>query len=125
MNKNSHTAHTCQAIVVNCIDFRLRKSLRSFLTSHLDEGGYDRVAIAGAVKNLPFVVEQIAISERLHKIQEIYLINHEDCGAYGAEGTYEKHKEDLLFAKTILSQKFPKLKIILYYLKLNGEFVKI
>ena len=111
--------------MVNCIDFRLRKPLRSFLTSNLDEEGYDRVAIAGGVKNLPFIVDQIDLSVKLHHVREAYLINHEDCGAYGPEGTFEKHKEDLLFAKKILQHKFTKLKIVLFYLKLNGEFVKV
>ncbi len=47
------------------------------------------------------------------------------CGAYGEEGTFEKHKEDLLLARDILKQKFPNLKIVPLYLKLNGEFVKV
>ncbi|MCL4338525.1 hypothetical protein M1271_02455 [Patescibacteria group bacterium] len=116
--------HECQAIVVSCMDHRLRSFLRKWTIANISEG-FDRVAIAGGVKNLPFVVEQIDLSVKLHNIKEAYLINHGDCGAYGAEGTFEKNKEDLLFAKKILQHKFPRLKIILFYLKLNGEFVKI
>lgn len=118
------TSHTCQAIVVSCMDFRLRKYLREWTTKTIT-GGFDRVAVAGGVQNLGFVVGQVALSQKLHHIHEVYLINHEDCGAYGVEGTFEKHKQDLLFARQILAHTFPKLKIIPLYLKLNGEFVEI
>ncbi len=83
------------------------------------------MAVAGGVKNFPLILEQINISIKLHHINEVYLINHEDCGAYGEEGTFEKHKEDLLLARDILKQKFPTLKVVPLYLKLNGEFVKV
>lgn len=118
-------SHTCQSIVVSCIDFRLRKHLRGWTETALDNGGYDRVAIAGGVKNLPFIVDQIELSQKLHAIKEAYLINHEDCGAYGKAGNFQKHKEDLQFAGEILKRKLPQLKIHLFYLKLNGEFVKV
>ena len=89
------------------------------------KSGFDRLALAGGVKNLPFVLDQVELSLKLHHIDEVYLINHEDCGAYGAEGTFAKHKNDLTFAKKIIKQKFPKLKIVPLYLKLNGSFVKV
>src|SRR3989338_6428391 len=125
MLKDDHDKHSCQAIVVSCMDFRLRKHLREWTLKMLDQEGFDRLALAGGVKNLPFVLEQIALSVKLHHIDEVYLINHEDCGAYGKEGTFAQHKKDLKFAKKIIRQKFPKLKITLYYLKLDGEFVGI
>lgn len=124
MTKNDHASHSCQSIVISCMDFRLRQYLRKWTTGTL-EGGFDRVALAGGVKNLAFILDQVELSFKLHHICDVYLINHEDCGAYGAEGTFSKHKKDLLFAKKILEEKFPKLKIIPLFLKLNGEFVKV
>lgn len=121
---NNHSFHTCQAIVVHCMDFRLRKYLNEW-TKHLAKGGFDLVSIAGSVKDLDYISKQIEISNRLHHIKEVYLINHEDCGAYGKEGTFEKHKEDLNSAKKVLEKKFPHLQIFLYYLKLSGEFIKL
>jgi carbonic anhydrase len=122
MKQTKHATHTCQAIVVSCMDFRLRTALRKWTKETLKDEGFDRLAIAGGVKNLPFVLDQVELSYKLHAITEVYLINHEDCGAYGAEGTYKKHKEDLSFARKIIKRKFPKLKIYLLYLKLNGKF---
>lgn len=121
----NHSKHQCTAIVISCMDFRLRKHLRKWAIKNLDVGGYDRVAIAGGVQNLGVISDQVSLSKKLHDIHEVYLINHEDCGAYGADGAYAKHKEDLLFAKTILKHKFPKLSVIPLYLKLNGEFIRV
>ena len=120
-----HTTHTCNSIMITCMDFRLRKHLRNWAIKNLDKGGYDRVAVAGGVKSLGLIVDQVSLSVNLHHVCEVYLINHEDCGAYPVEGTYEKHKEDLLLAQTILRHQHPKLKIVPLYLKLNGEFVRV
>ncbi len=116
--------HSCQAIVVTCIDFRLQKYIEKWTAKNLP-GGYDKLSIAGAVKDMTYVLKQIDISIRLHHVKEVYLINHEDCGAYGTEGSLEKHQNDLTAAKKAISAKFPHLKIFLLYLKLDGEFVKV
>jgi len=102
------------------MDFRLRSDIRKW-TAKL-EGGFDRLAIAGGVKNLPFVLEQVELSYKLHHICEVYLMNHEDCGAYGQEGTEEKHTEDLKIAKQKILSQFPELQVETYYLKLDGTF---
>lgn len=83
------------------------------------------MAIAGGVKDLNYLITQIEISVRLHHTKEAYLINHEDCGAYGETGNFNKHKEDLLLAKKTIEEKFPQLTIVPYYLKLNGEMIKV
>jgi carbonic anhydrase len=106
------------------MDFRLRKYLNDW-TDRTITKGYDLVTIAGGVKNCSFIIEQVAISVQLHGTSEVYLINHEDCGAYGKTGTYKKHQKDLLFAKKIINDRFLTLKIFPYYLKLDGEFVEV
>ncbi|OIO13849.1 hypothetical protein COV53_00105 [Candidatus Gottesmanbacteria bacterium CG11_big_fil_rev_8_21_14_0_20_37_11] len=107
------------------MDFRLRKGIRKWTIEKFKNKTFDRVAIAGGVKNLPFILDQIELSFKLHHISEAYLINHEDCGAYGDENTFKKHKEDLLFAKQIIKQKFPALKIYTLFQKLDGKFIKV
>lgn len=119
------TAHTCRAIVVSCMDFRLGKYIGTWADKNIGVNNYDRLSLAGAVKNLPFVMEQISLSVKLHGIKEAYLVNHEDCGAYGAAGTLEKHTEDLLAAKKEIESKFPDLTAHTLYLKLDGEYVKV
>ncbi|MBT3223641.1 MAG: hypothetical protein HN348_31605, partial [Proteobacteria bacterium] len=87
--------HSCRACAVFCMDFRFHDQIRSFLECEgLLDDGVDIVRVAGVAKNLArsaspgarnFVLEQLHISQTLHGIRQIYLINHEDCGAYGAE----------------------------------------
>ena len=115
-------AHTCDAVVVSCIDFRFQKYIKDWTNEKLKGKTYDYVALAGGTKDLPTILNQIDLSVRLHSIKEAYLIHHEECGAYGAESTPEKHAEDLKKAKTEVLAKYPELKVTLYYLHLDGTF---
>lgn len=124
MSASLHTPHTCNAIGVSCMDFRLRTFLRAWTQKEIT-GGFDRVALGGGVKNLPFILEQIELSVKLHHICTVYLINHEDCGAYAEEGTFARHKKDLLFAKKIIRQRLPQLVITPLFLTLDGKFLDV
>ncbi|OGG15755.1 hypothetical protein A3D77_07835 [Candidatus Gottesmanbacteria bacterium RIFCSPHIGHO2_02_FULL_39_11] len=126
MKKLPHSpSHTARAIVVSCIDFRFQDFLTEWTKKTFKKEGFDRVALAGGVKNLPFVIDQVDLSHKLHHIKEVYLINHEDCGAYGKEGNFQKHKKDLLKAKDEIAKKIPSLKVFLLYLTLSGKFQKV
>ena len=83
------------------------------------------VGFAGSTKDLDTILRQIDISVRLHHIAQVVLIHHEECGAYGAESSLEKHTADLLKAKSAILSCHPHLDISLYYLKLSGEFTPI
>jgi len=117
--------HTCDAIVVCCIDFRFQKYIRNWTDTHLKDKTFDLVGFAGSTKNLETVLEQIGISVRLHEIKEVVLIHHEECGAYGAESTPERHRNDLTLAKKEIQNTFPSVKTKLFYLHLSGEFEEV
>lgn len=119
--------HHCKALVFHCIDFRFGKAIEKYLEEKNLLGDCDIVAAAGAVKNLvspkeksdaEFVLRQIGISKKLHEIQEVMLINHTDCGAYGGASAFTddseefaKHSEDLKKAKEMIREEFPDLGI--------------
>ncbi len=119
--------HTCDAFVVACIDFRFQKYLKKWLNENFSEKNktYDYVGYAGSTKNLEIIMGQLDISVRLHQVSQVVLVHHEECGAYGAESTHDRHAEDLNKAKKIILEKYPNLKVDLFYLHLNGEFEKI
>lgn len=117
--------HVTDALVVHCIDFRFQEYLDAWLQEHLGYGSYDRVSLAGGVFDFKAVLEQIEISVRLHEIGKVVLINHENCGAYGAEGDFERHQKDLRVAKKAIQTDFPDLKVELYFLRLDGMFKPI
>jgi len=119
------TRHTCDAFVATCIDFRIQKTIDTWIQENIGEGNFDRVAIAGGVLDLDAVLAQIELSDRLHSIKRVVLMNHEDCGGYGAEGSDERHRADLLAAKETVSARFPHLEITPYYVHLDGNVVAI
>lgn len=71
------------------------------------------------------ILEQLAISVRLHDIEQVVLMNHEECGAYGSESTPENHARDLKKAKEVIMAKYPQLDVQTYYLHLDGTFEEI
>lgn len=117
--------HKCDAIVVNCIDFRFQKYIRDWIGTWLNGKTFDFVGFAGATKDLATIMGQIDISVKLHQITEVYLIHHEDCGAYGDQSTPDRHRQDLIKAKQAIQAKYPYLRIHMYYLHLDGRFEEI
>lgn len=114
--------HKAESIVVTCIDFRLQEAINKWISSNFQPKTFDRVALAGGVSSLKTIIGQIDIAVRLHHIKKVFLINHEDCGAYGSEGTPEKHSRDLKDAKAKVTEKYPDLEVETYYLHLDGIF---
>lgn len=102
------------------MDFRFQKTFVDWLGKNVGHGDYDRIALAGGVKNWPVIAEQLDLAKRLHDVQQVILVNHEDCGAYGEAGTYEKHCADLRQARAEILKKYPDLKVELYYARLPG-----
>lgn len=112
--------HQAEAVIVTCIDFRFQDYINKWIAENFQSKTFDRVALAGGVKNIDIIMEQIDIAHRLHHIKKVVLINHEDCGAYGAAGTPEKHAEDLKNAASQIKQQYPNLIIETYYLHLDS-----
>lgn len=116
--------HQAESIIITCIDFRLQEAINNWIAQNLEPKTFDRVALAGGVKNLDTILRQIDIAVRLHHIKKVILVNHEDCGAYGEAGTLEKHTEDLTAVKASVKEIYPNLEVETFYLHLDGNFEK-
>jgi len=114
-----------KALIATCIDYRLQDDIDKWISENFESETFDRVSIAGDVKALDVIINQVKVANDLHHIEKVVLINHEDCGAYGKDGTPEKHATDLKTAKEKINSLYPDLEVNLYYLHLNGEFEKI
>ena len=128
--------HRCRACLVYCRDFRLHESLANFFAEQkLDGDGADIIRVGGAIKSLSrpkeardreFLLEQLNVAYALHGVRQFYLINHEDCGAYGLEDVVDSpeelatHREDLRVAKVLIQNRFPDTEILTYFMKLSG-----
>jgi carbonic anhydrase len=126
----------CRACLVYCMDFRLHESLANFFAAQkLDADGADVIRVGGAIKSLAqpketrdreFLLEQLNVAYELHGVRQFYLINHEDCGAYGLEDVIDSpeelatHREDLRVAKALVQDRFPDTEIFTYFMRLSG-----
>jgi len=123
--------HTCKAIVIHCMDFRFGKSLFAFLTEKGLLGKADIVGWAGAGKpccdgeQKHFPLTQIGLSKQLHHIQEVHVIQHIDCGAYGGSAVFAGKDQELAFQISEL-QKIKKSIVALYPdLTLHGYIAEL
>jgi len=107
------------------MDFRLQKYLEDWARDNIGEKNYDRVAVAGGVFDQEFVLKMVQLSSKLHAIKKVVLVNHEDCGGYGVEGTFERHCQDLTEVKKKIQQQLPHLQVYAYYLHLDGKFEQV
>ncbi len=111
----------CRALIISCIDFRFHTKIRQYAEDNGILDNYDLLAVAGSVKDIDkdeFLIKQIEISYNLHKIKEVHILSHQDCGAYGGsskfsstEEEYETYKRDQDKAEYIILSKFPDLTV--------------
>ena len=115
----------CDALVVHCMDYRLQKHLHQWIMSRFGADNFDIVSLAGGVHDYEMVLKYVQLAVQIHSISRVTLVNHEDCRAYGRDGTYARHKRDLADAKQKIETLFPYLKVESFYLRLDGRFEPI
>lgn len=131
----------CRACVVFCMDYRLHDQLAAFLKEErLDWEKADVIRVAGAAKNLArpkeprdreFLLEQLRTAYALHHARQVYIVNHEDCGAYGPEeipDTAEElqvHRADLLAAADLVRERFADVEVIPCFMWLTGRTERV
>jgi carbonic anhydrase len=115
----------CDALVVHCMDYRLQKFLQPWITVRFGYDNFDIISLAGSVHDYEMVLKYVQLAVQIHTITTVCLINHEDCRAYGRDGTYARHKHDLKDAQTKIRALFPHLNVETFYLHLDGEFESI
>jgi carbonic anhydrase len=134
--------HSCEAVVLACIDFRFWKEAVKFVENELNIKTFDFPSLPGSAKAInegnDLAMQCISVPCDLHHVQKIVIVNHQDCGAYGGsakfngdtEAEQKFHEEELQKAKNIISEKYPDREVILIYAKLvdkgeNIEFVSV
>jgi carbonic anhydrase len=134
--------HSCEAVVLTCIDFRFWKETVEFVEQELEIKSFDFPSLPGAAKAINegsnLAMSCISVPCDLHHAEKIVIVNHQDCGAYGgsakfdgdAEAEQKFHEEELRKSGDIVRKKYPNKEIILVYAKLanngdNIEFIKV
>lgn len=84
-------AGACDALLLNCMDYRLTAKITGYMAAQGLAGNYDQVILAGA--SLGAVTnkfpdwgrtfrQHLDVAIQLHGIHEVIVIDHRDCGAY-------------------------------------------
>lgn len=137
--------HSCEAVVLCCIDFRFWKETMKFVEEELGIKSYDFPKMPGSAKAINECENEINVPMKcigvpcdLHHVEKIVIVNHADCGAYGGskefkgnlEAEQKFHEGELKVAKEKILKYYPGKEVILVYAKLvdeeeNIEFMRI
>lgn len=128
MESNPKDLHHWDVLAVSCIDGRFVSKTIKWISDKIGgvfdfrtEVGLSK-AIIDSVPDRERLFDLINTSIRLHSINEVWLIDHIDCGAYGGSKSFENcdkekefHADQLNKAGKILKKHFPKLQIKKYF----------
>ncbi len=135
-------SHKCEGAVITCEDFRLHQRMdgRNYIADFIKKQNIDcdLITRGGGIQDLVRPKEQgyrncllrdSDVSAKLHKCSVIYLVNHQDCGAYSGmnftdkESELEQHIRDLKEAGDIVMDNFSEVEVKTYfaYLKEGSE----
>src|SRR5207302_500056 len=79
------------ALLLNCMDYRLTGATTRLMTQRKLAGQYDQITLAGAslgAKNDKFpawgatFLDHVQVAIDLHHIHKVVVLDHRDCGAY-------------------------------------------
>ena len=126
--------HSCQTVVLSCIDFRFWREAVEFCDELLETKNYDFPSLPGAAKAInesqkdDISLQCISVPFELHDANRIVIINHEDCGAYGGSARFNNpaeeqkfHEKELRQAKEKILNIFPDKEVMLAYARLIGN----
>lgn len=136
------TTRKAKALVLSCMDFRLIDDQVYHFNKMGYTNNYDSVVLAGASLGYnqtkypewrKMLDEHIELSIQLHKIEEIIVLEHMDCGAYKLfyndsitdENEFGIHKNNVREFKNHINEKFPTLTVRSFLMRLNGSVMKI
>lgn len=133
-------AEGTEALLLNCIDYRLTAATTRYMSEHRMAGKYDQLILAGAslgAKNDKFPAwgttfwEHVQIAIDLHHIRRIVVMDHRDCGAYKAilgkdlagdpKAEFAAHAAQMRSLRADIGQKHPELQVQLLLMGLDGR----
>jgi len=138
---NYKNIHTCQAVVLCCIDFRFWRETARFVEEELGLESFDFPSLPGAAKAINdcqdekgLAMQCVSVPCNLHHAKTLVIVNHQDCGAYGGSKMFNGdelaeenfHRLELKKVKSRVLAEYPDLKVILLYAKLvdGGENIQ-
>ena len=131
-----------KAMVLSCIDPRFQHLVHNYLKKQKLFGKYSAFTIAGAAVGVTHskfkkwhktFYDNLSTSIKLHQIEKLIAINHQDCGAakivngkkvFNITNEQKIHKESFSKLKKEIKKRFPKLKVELNLMSLDSKITK-
>jgi carbonic anhydrase len=120
--------HNVQAIVISCIDDRLRLPLQTFIENELnlyavalklDNGGCRMIFEEGPVRD--WIFENIDFVSTNNVTERVVIVNHTDCKCYGGSEAFlsteeevKTHEIQLRHSVSAIRAKFPSKQVDAY-----------
>lgn len=131
---------SADALLLNCIDYRLTAATTRYMGKRGMAGKYDQIVLAGAAlgaKNDKFPAwgttfwDHVQVAKELHRIHQIIVIDHRDCGAYKVilgedlagdrKKEFEVHAKQMRSLRAEIGKRHPDLKVQLFLMDLDGK----
>ena len=130
------------AMVLSCMDPRFQHLVYNHLNKKKLIGKYSAFTIAGAAVGVTHnkfkkwhktFYDNLSTSIKLHQIEKLIVINHNDCGAakivsgkkaFNITNEKKIHKESFSKLKKGIKKRFPKLKVEFNLMSLKSKITK-
>lgn len=99
-----------RALAIHCMDFRFQSGIQQQLEELGLIGEFDRLSWPGASQDAETVIKAVNVSLEKHDPDQIFIIEHEDCGAY-EDNSIETHRQNAQKLADALRALKPSLKI--------------
>ena len=132
--------HHCDYLLLTCMDFRLLDDIAVYMNGRGLQQDYDHVALAGASLGAltpkrpdwgPTFWQHLDAAIGLHKVKQVMVIDHWNCGAYelflGEEAVntpekeYAEHVRHLRRLRALIRNRYPKHGVELGLMNLKGK----
>ena len=131
-----------KSMVLSCMDPRFQHLVHNYLKKKKLFGKYSAFTIAGAAVGVTHnkfkkwhktFYDNLSTSIKLHQIEKLIVINHQDCGAakivngkkaFNITNEQKIHKESFSKLKKEIKKRFPKLKVELNLMSLKSKITK-
>jgi hypothetical protein len=129
-----------EALVLNCMDYRLVNEVTFLLNEHRLANGYDQIVLAGATLGVATdkypawaqtFWDHLDLAIKLHGVKRVIAIDHRDCGAYklalGKDFGQDPAAETEIHTKTmtdfrdLVKKKQPGVEVELLLMSLDGH----
>jgi hypothetical protein len=129
-----------EALLLNCIDYRLTSATTRYMAKRHMDGKYDQFILAGAALGAETdkfpawgttFWEHVQVAIDLHGIRKIIVMDHRDCGAYKVilgldlaakpKEEFDAHATQMRSLRADIGRRHPQLAVELLLMGLDGK----